>query len=146
MRPQEAKAVRDPRALRRGVDHALLLERRPHYGQEDRRHRVRDGVDEERQRAGEAEERSTDRRRGEADGGLSSGDDGDGVRELLLRHDGAQRARRRGRVDDRATAFDERDDRDHPERDVVERDQHTERPHRRRPHACAAIMSRRRFQ
>ena len=46
-------------------------------------------MDEERQRAGEAERRSTDWRRGKADG-LSSGDDGDRVREL--RHDGAQRA------------------------------------------------------
>jgi hypothetical protein len=90
-------------------------------------------VDEEREGSREAEERSPDRRRSEADRGLASGDDCDRVRELLLRHDRAHGSRRRGRVDRSSRASTNGNRRDHPERDVVHRNQHAERADRDRP-------------
>jgi hypothetical protein len=65
--PQEAEALREPRAQRREVRLAFLLERCPHREQREGRERVRNRIGEERERAAEPEERAADGRPDEAD-------------------------------------------------------------------------------
>jgi hypothetical protein len=63
--PQEAKAFCKPRTQRGEVGLALLLERCPHRKQRESRERVRDCIDDERERAREPEERTPERRPGQ---------------------------------------------------------------------------------
>ena len=97
-------------AKRRPIVIASLLERCAHREQRQRRERVRDRVEEKRQRPAEAEERAAEWRAAELHRRpprlLSAG----GGRKLLRRDDGAQRARLRGIEQGRAGPFDERDD------------------------------------
>ena len=60
--PDEMEAFRKPRAHRCEITLAVLLERRPHRQQRESRERIRDRVDEERERTGQPEERAAERR------------------------------------------------------------------------------------
>src|SRR5439155_18034757 len=90
--PEEAETFGELRAQRPTVALALLLERRPHRDQRERRERVRGGVDEKRQRARGSEERAAERRPGELHGCVTARLDTRGSRQLAQRHDCSQRA------------------------------------------------------
>ena len=91
-------------------------------------------MDEKRERAGDAEQRATERGARDTDGRLAPGDDGHGTGQLLRRHDGAERARLGRAEQGRSAPFDERDERDHPVVDLVGDDQQAQRPDDERSH------------
>ena len=128
--PDEAGALGEPRAQRRAVGLALLLERRPHGQQGQAREGVGDDVDQERQRPGEPEQRPPERRAGQPDHRQPARTGTGGARQLPHRHDGPQGAGLRGQEHRRAAALDKGDQRDHPEGEPVRHDRHDQDPDR----------------
>ena len=90
-------------------------------------------MNEERQCARQAEERSADRRACKPNRGFPPGHNRRSVWQLVGRDDGADRPRVGDGVDRRAAPFYKCNDRDHPKDDLVESDQETKAPDRHGP-------------
>ena len=132
--PEKAESLHDLRSQTGGVDLTLLLERRPHQREREERERVGDGVEDERHGTAEREERPAERRPGEHHRRAARPDDAHGCRQLLPRHDGAERSGVSGVEEDGARALDEGDDHDLPERHAVEEDRRGQSRDRERSH------------
>src|SRR5215216_5358444 len=116
---------RNPSASRERSDErsgSRLLERRPHGQHRDGREGVGDGVDQERERPGEPEQRPAERRAGQPDRGQPARLGARGPWQLARRHHGAERPGLRGREQGGADAIDEGDQRDRPEAEPVGQD------------------------
>ena len=120
--PEEPEALHDLRTEAGRVDLALLLERRSHQHEREERERVRDGVEQERHRAADCEERAAERWPGEHHRRRPGADHAHCRRQLSPRDDGAERSGVGDVEEDRARALDEGDGRYLPERHTIDQD------------------------
>ena len=112
---RDAPEVREALSERRaGAALALLLKPRAHEQERRRRERVRRGVREERQPAGELKEQTSERRRAQPDDRHPGHRDARGVGELRLRDDRFHRPARACAVHDRGAHVHECDDENEP--------------------------------
>ena len=131
--PEKAEPLDEARPQGGSVCLAFLLERRAHREQRGCREQIQHRVDEERQRARDAEERSAEGGAGDAHRSFAPRDHGDRLRQLRRRDDGTKRSRLRSGEDGSAGAFDERDRRDDPVDGLVEQHECAERADRDGP-------------
>ena len=112
----------------------LLLERRPDRDHRDEREHVRDGVEEERERASKAEQEAAQRRAREDHGGEPRLLGGGCGRELLLGNDRSERPDLGDVEEGERRPVDERHDEDQRERRIPARDRRDQAPERERAH------------